>query len=77
MKVLLPTLLLLCSAQVLTLRCFTCRDGSDGICKEATDCPTSSHFCKTFENDTQFSRTCEDFCVEGQHTTCCKSDLCF
>lgn len=42
-------------SSVLTLRCYTCRDESDGICKEATDCPTSSHFCKTFESGTSAS----------------------
>ncbi|XP_031716402.1 lymphocyte antigen 6D [Anarrhichthys ocellatus] len=77
MKVLLLTLmLLLCSAQVLTLRCYTCGDENDDICKEVTDCPESSYFCKTFESDTQFSRTCEEFCVEDHLTTCCTSDLC-
>ncbi|XP_054460668.1 lymphocyte antigen 6D [Anoplopoma fimbria] len=77
MKVLLLTLLLLvCSTQVLTLRCYTCSGETDDICKQETDCPSSSNFCKTFESDTQFSRTCEDFCVEGVHTTCCDSNLC-
>ncbi|KAK9520590.1 hypothetical protein VZT92_020464 [Zoarces viviparus] len=79
MKVLLLTLLLLlllCSAQVLTLRCYTCSDENDDICKEATDCPESSFFCKTVESDTQLSRTCEQYCVEDYSTTCCSDDLC-
>ncbi|XP_068568940.1 lymphocyte antigen 6 complex, locus D [Cebidichthys violaceus] len=77
MKVLLLTLLLLlCSAQVLTLRCYVCRDAQDEYCKTETDCPPSSHFCKTFESDVQFSRTCEQLCAEDQYTTCCSTDLC-
>ncbi|XP_044059247.1 lymphocyte antigen 6D [Siniperca chuatsi] len=78
MKVLLLTLLLLllCSTQVLTLRCYTCEGENDDVCKTETDCPASAQYCKTYEKLDEFSRTCEDFCAEDFFTTCCQDDLC-
>ncbi|XP_022074072.1 lymphocyte antigen 6D [Acanthochromis polyacanthus] len=75
MKVLLlMALLLLCSTQVLTLKCYTCDDGAD--CKTETDCPPSSVYCKTTAHGDEFSRTCEEDCDEDFFTTCCQQDLC-
>ncbi|XP_047450240.1 lymphocyte antigen 6D [Mugil cephalus] len=78
MKVLLITLLLvlLCSAQVLTLTCYTCENEHDATCKIETDCPTNAAYCKTFQRGNQLSRTCEEFCAEDYYTTCCQGDLC-
>ncbi|TDH15161.1 hypothetical protein EPR50_G00027940 [Perca flavescens] len=75
MKVLLLTLLLLlCSTQVLTLRCYTCE--GDDRCKTETDCPPSAQYCQTKINGDELSRTCEEFCAEDYSTKCCKSNLC-
>ncbi|XP_008279875.1 lymphocyte antigen 6D [Stegastes partitus] len=75
MKVLLlMLLLLLCSTQVLTLKCYTC-DG-DLDCKTETDCPSSSQYCKTIVHGDEFSRTCENSCVDDDFTICCDEDLC-
>ncbi|KAA8593846.1 lymphocyte antigen 6D [Etheostoma spectabile] len=75
MKVLLLTLLLLlCSTQVLTLRCYTCEGGDR--CKTETDCPPSAQYCQTKTNGDAISRTCEEFCAEDYFTKCCDSDLC-
>ncbi|KAK5868430.1 hypothetical protein PBY51_009447 [Eleginops maclovinus] len=75
MKVLLLTLLLLvCSTQVLTLRCYTCEGNAD--CKAETDCPESAGYCKTWEHGDELLRTCEELCAEDDFTTCCTSDLC-
>nr|XP_046246458.1 lymphocyte antigen 6D [Scatophagus argus] len=78
MKVLLLTLLLLlCSTQVLTLRCYTCDGDNDHICKIETDCPTSAQYCQTIESGGEIvSRTCEDICAEDMFTSCCENDLC-
>ncbi|KAG8002172.1 hypothetical protein GBF38_012552 [Nibea albiflora] len=80
MKVLLLTtvlLLLLCSTQVLTLRCYTCDGTDESDCKTETDCPASAQYCKTVERggDIQ-SRTCEQFCSESEFVNCCDEDLC-
>ncbi|XP_016334973.1 lymphocyte antigen 6D [Sinocyclocheilus anshuiensis] len=65
--------LLLCSASVHSLTCYTCVDGD---CKTPNECPASSNFCKTVSTATVFSRTCEEFCVPGVNIHCCTSDLC-
>ncbi|TKS81311.1 hypothetical protein D9C73_015416 [Collichthys lucidus] len=79
MKVLLLTtvLLLLCSTQVLALRCYTCDNTNDPDCKTETECPESAQYCKTVERagDIQ-SRTCEEFCAESEFINCCDEDLC-
>ncbi|XP_061576202.1 lymphocyte antigen 6D [Cololabis saira] len=80
MKVLLLPLLLLlllCSTQVLTLRCYTCEDENDTICKKETQCDDSAHYCRTSVHHETLSRTCEVFCAEDYFTTCCKEDLCY
>ncbi|XP_072248972.1 lymphocyte antigen 6D [Leuresthes tenuis] len=69
-------LLLLCSTQVLTLKCFTCEGEGDEICKTETDCPSSAQYCKTTQRGDEMSRTCEEFCAEDYFTTCCEEDLC-
>ncbi|KAM9359005.1 lymphocyte antigen 6D [Symphorus nematophorus] len=69
-------LLLLCSTQVLTLRCYTCEDSN---CKTATECPDSAQYCKTVLNEGEIvSQTCEDICDEQEYpaTSCCQDDLC-
>ncbi|XP_030601131.1 lymphocyte antigen 6D [Archocentrus centrarchus] len=78
MKVLLLTLLvvLLCSTQVLTLKCYTCESEHDNICKTETVCPESAQYCKTTQKGDQFSRSCEDFCAQDYFTICCREDLC-
>ncbi|XP_042271142.1 lymphocyte antigen 6D [Thunnus albacares] len=77
MKVLfLALLLLLCSTQVFTLRCYTCEGENDDICKNVSECPSSAQYCKTTDIDNKLSRTCEDFCAEDLFTTCCQGDLC-
>ncbi|XP_035536038.1 lymphocyte antigen 6D [Morone saxatilis] len=79
MKVLLLTvlLLLLCSTQVLTLRCYTCESDNDDLCKTETDCPDTAQYCKTVMGGGDIkSRTCEEFCAEDLFTTCCQQDLC-
>ncbi|KAL7399790.1 hypothetical protein ABVT39_001794 [Epinephelus coioides] len=75
MKVLLlVTLLLLCSTQVLTLRCYTCDGNPD--CKTETECPDSSQYCMTsFSTDGEtISRSCVELCNTGH--PCCSTDLC-
>ncbi|XP_039987427.1 lymphocyte antigen 6D [Xiphias gladius] len=78
MKVLLLLLLLLllCSTQVLTLSCYTCKDENDKICKTEKSCHPGAHYCKTFVRGDDISRTCEEFCAEDIFTTCCQTDLC-
>ncbi|CAN9511557.1 unnamed protein product [Ophioblennius macclurei] len=72
--VLAALLLLLCSTQVLTLRCNTC-DGDD--CKMETDCPSTAQYCKTVTLAGDIvSRTCEEMCEEDDFTSCCSEDLC-
>ncbi|XP_060754184.1 lymphocyte antigen 6D [Neoarius graeffei] len=75
MKLLLCTffLVLLCSASVYSLQCYTCQTED---CKTPTECPASSHFCKTVSSPNGFSRTCEEFCVPDVNTYCCEEDLC-
>ncbi|KAB5550636.1 hypothetical protein PHYPO_G00056080 [Pangasianodon hypophthalmus] len=75
MKLLLCTfiLVLLCSASVHSLKCFTCENGN---CKTPTECPAHSNFCKTVSSPDEFSRTCEEFCVPGVNTFCCQEDFC-
>ncbi|XP_029302835.1 lymphocyte antigen 6D-like [Cottoperca gobio] len=75
MKVqLLTLLLLLCSTQVLTLRCYTC--GGIWNCNAQTECPASAQYCKAVWLGEQFDRTCEEYCVEDEYTYCCQEDLC-
>ncbi|XP_026231707.1 lymphocyte antigen 6D [Anabas testudineus] len=78
MKVLLLTLLLvlLCSTQVLTLRCYVCTSEDDNICKTEADCAATAQYCKTYQKELTFTRTCEDFCAEDHFTKCCQEDLC-
>ncbi|XP_062873402.1 lymphocyte antigen 6D [Trichomycterus rosablanca] len=75
MKLLLCTfvVVLLCTASVHSLQCYTCVDGN---CKTPTDCPSSSNFCKTVSTPNELSRTCEEFCVPGVNVHCCQGDLC-
>ncbi|GAA6218332.1 lymphocyte antigen 6D-like [Lates japonicus] len=75
MKILLLTLLLvlLCSTQVLTLRCYTCQGEN---CKVETVCQDTAQYCKTYSRGDDISRTCEEICVADDFTTCCESDLC-
>ncbi|XP_060901843.1 lymphocyte antigen 6D [Labrus mixtus] len=75
MKVLLLTLLLLlCSTQVLSIRCFTC-NSADDHCTVQTDCP-NDHYCMVREHSGSVSRTCAEICTENNHTSCCEEDLC-
>ncbi|XP_022616957.1 lymphocyte antigen 6D [Seriola dumerili] len=78
MKVLLLMLLLLllCSTHVLTLRCYTCENENDDICKMVTQCPLSAQYCKTTQDGDNLYRTCEEFCDEDFFTSCCDEDLC-
>ncbi|PWA20247.1 lymphocyte antigen 6D [Gambusia affinis] len=78
MKVLLLSMvvLLLCSTQVLTLKCFTCQDENDTICKTETVCHSSNQYCKTYKKGNALSRSCEEFCAEDFFTVCCQEDLC-
>ncbi|KAL4647230.1 lymphocyte antigen 6D [Arapaima gigas] len=76
MKILLCGLLLvlLCTAQVQALQCFTCE--GDPACKKVTTCPESSQYCRTEVSATVFSRTCEENCVASFSVSCCTTDLC-
>ncbi|KAM3616156.1 uncharacterized protein V6R79_013388 [Siganus canaliculatus] len=79
MKVLLVmVLLLLCSTQVLTLKCYTCGGPNDRVCQVETECASNAEFCKTVENaeGAIASRSCEQDCFEDDFTTCCEGDLC-
>ncbi|RVE64552.1 hypothetical protein OJAV_G00126960 [Oryzias javanicus] len=78
MKVMLISmvLLLLCSAQVLTLKCYTCDGENDKICKTETVCPPLKDYCRTYQKGDVFSRSCESLCAEDYFTTCCTTDLC-
>ncbi|XP_069045882.1 lymphocyte antigen 6D [Lepisosteus oculatus] len=67
-------LLLLCSSQVQSLKCYTCEN--DPKCKTETECPPSSQFCRTEATATAFSRSCEEICVPSVTVTCCTEDLC-
>nr|XP_043888453.1 lymphocyte antigen 6D-like [Solea senegalensis] len=76
MKILLLTLLvvLLCSTQVLTLRCYTCEGDSEN-CKAETEClPTD--YCKTVVGGNTMRRGCAARCVPNDVTYCCQENLC-
>ncbi|TRY98975.1 hypothetical protein DNTS_001241 [Danionella cerebrum] len=70
-------LMVICSATVNSLQCFTC---VDGFCKIKTECPPSANFCRTEANLTYVSRTCEEFCTPGEtlntEISCCTQDFC-
>ncbi|KAF3847935.1 hypothetical protein F7725_020963 [Dissostichus mawsoni] len=69
MKVLLLTLvLLLCSAQVLSLTCFTCE--GDVNCKAETVCPASSQYCKTMEREAIFIWYNDTWIVNSLYIVC-------
>ncbi|XP_021442826.1 short neurotoxin 7-like [Oncorhynchus mykiss] len=68
-------LVLLCSTQVLTLRCYTC-DMADADCKQETECPPSSMYCRTVVTADTVTRTCEEMCASGVNVYCCQGDLC-
>ncbi|XP_024301223.1 short neurotoxin 8 [Oncorhynchus tshawytscha] len=68
-------LVLLCNTQVLTLRCYTCEE-DDADCKQVTECPPSSMFCRTVVTADTVTRTCEEMCVSGVNAYCCQGDLC-
>ncbi|KAL0973351.1 hypothetical protein UPYG_G00202340 [Umbra pygmaea] len=70
-------LLLLCSSQVLTLRCFTCDQNNPDNCKVVTECPGSSKFCRTVTIAGEIvSRSCQDTCVKDDNIQCCQQDMC-
>ncbi|XP_034459303.1 lymphocyte antigen 6D [Hippoglossus hippoglossus] len=78
MKVLFLTLLLLlvCSTQVLTLRCNTCTSGADVECKTPVECELTEVYCRTVMDGDQMDRTCEQFCDPDDFTSCCQTDEC-
>ncbi|XP_054650410.1 lymphocyte antigen 6D [Dunckerocampus dactyliophorus] len=79
MKVLLVTLmlLLLCSTQVLTLRCFTCNGGDQNPCTTVTECSSEETVCKTTFSSNKIQKGCAPACDEKEPlTSCCEVDLC-
>ncbi|KAM4628188.1 lymphocyte antigen 6D [Polymixia lowei] len=77
MKTLLLLVLLvvlMCSTQVHTLRCYTCE--SDENCKLETECPSTAKYCKTAWTSDSLSRTCAELCDPGVDVECCETDLC-
>ncbi|MEQ2293246.1 hypothetical protein AMECASPLE_031329 [Ameca splendens] len=67
---------LIFSSIVLTLKCFTCQDENDTVCKTVTECHSSNQYCKTYKKGDTFSRSCEEFCAEDFFTVCCQEDFC-
>ncbi|XP_037124658.1 lymphocyte antigen 6D [Syngnathus acus] len=78
MKVMLFTtlLLLLCSTQVLTLRCFSYSCGDGNMCDNWVNCEENQIFCKTVGSGNQLTKSCAAECKEDFETSCCQSDLC-
>ncbi|KAM8853805.1 uncharacterized protein ACB058_010208 [Synchiropus picturatus] len=80
MKVLLltVTLLLLCSTEVLSLRCIVCTNQLDINCKTSVECPTQDHvWCKTDVHDFEhISKSCATACTDDGVTACCNTDDC-
>ncbi|CAL8344787.1 unnamed protein product [Arctogadus glacialis] len=76
MKVFLLALLvvLMCSTQVHTLRCFVC-EGEEG-CATATECLNHEKFCKMSFTETSVSRSCASECKMDENQDCCMEDEC-
>ncbi|XP_061682995.1 lymphocyte antigen 6D [Syngnathoides biaculeatus] len=74
--VVLVTTLLLCSTQVLTLKCYSCEGEDQNDCKTAVTCKENETFCKIRGLGDNVTRGCAKECDEDTMTTCCQVDLC-
>ncbi|AWO99369.1 putative lymphocyte antigen 6D-like [Scophthalmus maximus] len=61
---------------LLTIRCFTCDNAEDDICKTVVECDAAAIYCKAVTTADGIIRTCEELCADDNNTTCCQEDEC-